>query len=652
MDRILVIFLVTVLTACGGGGGGGDSSSPAAVDDPQPHETDMRTGIFTDGPVSGLRYVQGELEDITNDLGEFTYDANSNAPVQFYVGNVLLGGARGQAVVTPYDLSSAGRAASLQSGFNISRFLISLDSSDDPDIQLPSNIGLANGSLDFTLSTGVFESNDQVQRLVQFYSESDLVSVADTEQHLQSNPHVQSDIAELQSQASNSLPTIDLSWDINLQDEGPLFQVESSNGEYLIAFVQPERSGSADFHISQIIHIDENNVFTAFRLNRNNVPTLVNANGNVYRYVNQSMGSFENFAQSVATYDHEKYGALYNRVGQLQTSYIGFSRTAGIEGLLTDFNAANFSEENKLNLLQHVVTMVEGLRCAYLAEASCSTQLSRVVGFVNHDLERVSEFVTFEDQFIDLDVCVELSNVAFGISTSCEVGLSLSEVLVGFSRTYQNHEDDVDIDLIDRRLGFSVESLPFYPFVNESEFQGYFAGGFECTMQFQRLRLSENSYYLKINSIHSCGSWNWGVCLHCVNGEPTYIPSGWDEIKVKAKQLIRRFYVGYGSVLTSWAGRSGYVDSGVYEQLPDNSDGWSDRYWDYISPYLAESQLNNPSYYLYRPNDPMDQERAEDEHTHLPIFLLGLNADLSPTLRSKFGVESSGHAFFIRAYVF
>lgn len=648
MDRILVIFLVTVLTACGGGGGGGDSSSPAAVDDPQPHETDMRTGIFTDGPVSGLRYVQGELEDITNDLGEFTYDANSNAPVQFYVGNVLLGGARGQAVVTPYDLSSAGRAASLQSGFNISRFLISLDSSDDPDIQLPSNIGLANGSLDFTLSTGVFESNDQVQRLVQFYSESDLVSVADTEQHLQSNPHVQSDIAELQSQASNYLPTIDLSWDNTLQEAGPIFQMETSNGEYLVVFVQPESEGSPDFHISQVIHVGQDNVFTAFKLNRNNIPTFINANGNIYSYVSQSMGSFERFAQSVATYDHARGGMLYDGSGGnhgLPTSNIDISRIADMENLLSDFNSAGFLEEEKIHLLDHVMTIVEGLRCAYLPTSQCSTLSTQVLSFIKHTPEQMENFINIHDQLIDLTQCVELFELLVGNSNVCDMGATLDEILIVLNRVYQGYENESDIliDEVQVPVHFAITSLPYHYLYSEAgTILDVYAEVLSCDANIQRVQFADGTVYIKVNSLSGCW-WGYGECYYCLDADP---PASMNIIKSKSQELIQQVFVGYGVLATDVPGDNfgfDYFDLALANQVSiGNPVGFFGRYMDYMSPYVLASSDNNSSRYIFY----YDFGYSGSELNY-PKLMMGLDENLNPRILFDLAVESGGYSYLL-----
>lgn len=185
-DKLFSIILSIMLVACGGGGGGGGKSGDKS---PSPSNlnpggnnppANMQSGVFTDGPVSGLRFVQGQHSGVTDADGRFTYNANSTAPVQFYIGELYLGSALGANVVTPFNLLITNMPASLDAGINISRTLMSLDTDGDPDngIALPDSANSAGGQIEFGLTTAQFEVDPQVTYLLQRHAEGrDLVSV-------------------------------------------------------------------------------------------------------------------------------------------------------------------------------------------------------------------------------------------------------------------------------------------------------------------------------------------------------------------------------------------------------------------------------------------------------------------------------------------
>jgi hypothetical protein len=114
-----LIALTTVslfgLTACGGGG-----SSSSVV---------KKNGVFKDSNVSGLSYVSGGQDGVTDASGGFIYEDGED--VAFSIGAVALGSGTGKAVMTPVDLVANGTLASAEV-INKVRFLMMLDKDNTP----------------------------------------------------------------------------------------------------------------------------------------------------------------------------------------------------------------------------------------------------------------------------------------------------------------------------------------------------------------------------------------------------------------------------------------------------------------------------------------------------------------------------------------
>lgn len=111
--------LTLVITACGGGGNNNNDDDTAAS---------TAQGVFKDSNVTGIRYASGAQSGITDD-GRFTYEVGQ--PVTFSLGGVTIGTAAGAETVTPLDMVSNG-ASSTKEVQNIVRFLLMLDSDEDP----------------------------------------------------------------------------------------------------------------------------------------------------------------------------------------------------------------------------------------------------------------------------------------------------------------------------------------------------------------------------------------------------------------------------------------------------------------------------------------------------------------------------------------
>ncbi len=111
-----VVLTSLGLTACGGGGSGFQAPTIA-------------NGVFKDSNVSGLSYVSGDTNGITNTAGAFRYEEGNN--VAFSIGGVSLGEGLGKAVMTPIDLVAGGSLSSSEV-INKARFLMMLDENNMP----------------------------------------------------------------------------------------------------------------------------------------------------------------------------------------------------------------------------------------------------------------------------------------------------------------------------------------------------------------------------------------------------------------------------------------------------------------------------------------------------------------------------------------
>jgi len=87
------------------------------------------TGIFLDGPVSGLSYKTPTMEGVTGADGVFRYKAGET--VTFSIGSLVLGSTIGKAVVTPLDIVPNAKDTKDQRVVNICVLLQTLDQDGD-----------------------------------------------------------------------------------------------------------------------------------------------------------------------------------------------------------------------------------------------------------------------------------------------------------------------------------------------------------------------------------------------------------------------------------------------------------------------------------------------------------------------------------------
>lgn len=156
----LLLFSSLFMIACGGGGGGEENSTSPANTEQQ--------GKFIDSLVSGLRYETSSTSGFTDAQGQFSY--RDSEIIRFYVGNVFIGEASGQAIITPVELVNGAIDENNVQVQNIVMFLQSIDEDSDESngINITSNAtnNASGQTVDFSLPKGDFEANSVVQILI------------------------------------------------------------------------------------------------------------------------------------------------------------------------------------------------------------------------------------------------------------------------------------------------------------------------------------------------------------------------------------------------------------------------------------------------------------------------------------------------------
>ena len=188
MKKSIGIIITVSVALLGLGCGGGGENKP-----PESTLESNKTGVFRDNEVEGMYYETESGSGLTDSSGRFSYKIDEK--VRFYVGDILLGEAQGEDVITPVDLVDGASGASHPTAINIARFLISID--DDNDLSNGINISenvrnlCENKSIDFDMSTSDFENDGEIQVLVSTLTSAtiagsrSLVSAVFAQQHLQ-----------------------------------------------------------------------------------------------------------------------------------------------------------------------------------------------------------------------------------------------------------------------------------------------------------------------------------------------------------------------------------------------------------------------------------------------------------------------------------
>ena len=114
-------------------------------------------GVLIDSVVEGVSYQSATQSGITNNLGEFEYLADEM--VTFSVGGIVLGTAKGAAIITAVELTGGADPID-QTATNQLVFLQSIDEDEDPSNGITINAATlaaaATQTLDFTLDSAAF----------------------------------------------------------------------------------------------------------------------------------------------------------------------------------------------------------------------------------------------------------------------------------------------------------------------------------------------------------------------------------------------------------------------------------------------------------------------------------------------------------------
>jgi len=153
--------------------------------------TEFKIGIFSDSPVAGLEYEQGNRAGITYSDGSFKY-VEGGEVIEFFVGGISIGSAMGRERITPFDLA-ATTSISSNKVVNISRFLQTLDNDSDPEngINIFSGIrdkikSLNIAIIDFDQAADEFAGNTNITSIISELDDNiDLVSTSTAIEHLQ-----------------------------------------------------------------------------------------------------------------------------------------------------------------------------------------------------------------------------------------------------------------------------------------------------------------------------------------------------------------------------------------------------------------------------------------------------------------------------------
>ena len=147
IQTCIYTFALLILTACGDGGSSSSGSN-------------AQNGVFIDSAVEGVTFTTATQSGTTDSTGTFSY--LSGEIVSFYIGDILIGSAQGQAQLTPLEFVPGAVDETDPQVTNILRFVQSLDSDNNPDngITISSMVATqaVGQSLDFSLATAAFET--------------------------------------------------------------------------------------------------------------------------------------------------------------------------------------------------------------------------------------------------------------------------------------------------------------------------------------------------------------------------------------------------------------------------------------------------------------------------------------------------------------
>ena len=498
-----LLISVLSISSCGGGGGGsrgGDKDSGPANTQTLPE--DLQTGLFTDAPVTGLRYVQGPREGYTVN-GQFTYDANSSKPICFYIGKLLLGCSDGSTVITPYDLSSSGQPASLQSGYNISRLLISLDESSEPEIELPQNTENVMGSINFGLSDGEFATDAVVNDLIERYAPSgSLVTRQDVDAHIAGNADVKQAIDNLQDNLDFHIASIDIQWNSSLVEPGVLAHIEAKpqdqnqRSEHLYLELD---SGDSDLYLARLVHVDAQGKYTYVTLKEDGYPFKVSNNGRTYAYINMLDTTLESMI-ATSSYQPERGGYLIGEGGlsdREETTYISDQKAVEILAAVARLTTGEFDKDDLLRIASHGASYIRGVACSS-ASSECYTYLEDALLLAEVDSVYNNQKLSWEATALSTKLCLPLSTVTE--SENCSHAPNLEEFNVVLSQRMDSYAGGIEVDL--PLVPFSyTHSVQMRDWVGDIVVQYEFY----CSGRYTLYKFADDTYYYGVKpGVSSC----------------------------------------------------------------------------------------------------------------------------------------------------
>lgn len=225
MKKLLSVACASVLlSACGGGGGGTASDSSGGT---PPSAPTVKTGVFLDSPVAGLRYKTSSQEGLTSSNGEYEYIEGEI--VKFSIGGIELGQVLASEQTTPFSLfgiippskearitealSDTAAVRSLDKALNVALLLQNLDADGNPDNGI--NLGdadqlLTNNLLNvqsFKATNFVTQANVGALKTILELSTPNR-TLAQAAEHLYASLQVEVEAAQVQGFSSSNVSTI------------------------------------------------------------------------------------------------------------------------------------------------------------------------------------------------------------------------------------------------------------------------------------------------------------------------------------------------------------------------------------------------------------------------------------------------------------
>jgi len=220
-----ILFLLTLILTisilpigCGGGGGNGDNNdvNPTASE-----------GVFLDSPVAGIDYKTATQSGVTDENGIFQYITGEI--VTFSIGNLELGSAIGQSILTPIDLVSGAIDESDSTVTNICKLIQALDE----DGNLSNGINITNSikavvsdaNLDFSLSTPNFDNDQNVQDVIESLNDAGVftdIGLRDLPSDEEAQNHIADTLYDLRATIDDYIGTWDGNCTLVLDESGTI----------------------------------------------------------------------------------------------------------------------------------------------------------------------------------------------------------------------------------------------------------------------------------------------------------------------------------------------------------------------------------------------------------------------------------------------